>query len=108
MKSFIAVEIRTRIGSRDYRFTLHAGDKMTERHISVREFEEAVLDEHLEVIEDYPGDIRGASCLLSGSTGKGRRLHIHCTYPPEVAIITVYEPRPEDWINGKTRVGRKR
>lgn len=81
---------------------------MTERHISVGEFEEAALSEGVELIEDYPEDSRGASCLLLGTARNGRRLHMHCTYLPDVAVITVYEPRPEEWIDWKVRAGGTR
>ena len=101
-------EIKARIRQRNYLFTLHAGDRMTERRISVKEFEEAILSEAVVAIEDYPEDARGPSCLLFGTTRTGRPLHMHCTYPPDIAVITVYEPRPEEWINWKTRAGGKK
>ena len=51
-----------------------------------------------EVIEDYPEDIRGLSCLLHGY-GVGRRdIHVVCA-PREdfLAIITAYLPTEEKW-----------
>ena len=58
-----------------------------------------------EVIEDYPGDKYGPSCLLMGYTAGGRPLHIQCSYPsrPLVKIITLYEPDPDHWIDFRTR-----
>ena len=107
MGQAIVEEIRKRIQQRDYYYTIHAGDRMTERHISVKEVEEAASSEAVEVIEDYPEDARGPSCLLFGRTLGGRALHVHCTYPPTLAVITVYEPQPDEWIDLKIRAGGK-
>ena len=51
------------------------------------------------VIEDYPDDQRGPSCLILGYIGKGNPLHIVCGYSAteEPLIITAYEPSPEEW-----------
>jgi hypothetical protein len=58
-----------------------------------------------EVIEDYPDDKYGPSCLILGVTAGARPLHIHCSYPswPQVKVITLYEPDPARWINFKIR-----
>lgn len=58
-----------------------------------------------EVIEDYPNDKYGPSCLVLGLTGAGRPLHVQCSDPqrPRVKLITVYEPDPELWIDFRTR-----
>ncbi len=52
-----------------------------------------------EVIEDYPQDKYGPSCLVLGRTRAGRPLHVHCTYPsrPLLKIITAYEPGLTEW-----------
>jgi len=99
--------IQSRIKERHYRFTLHAGDRMTERHISVREVEEALLSNNTEVIENYPEDPRGSTCLILGTTKGGRSLHIQCTYAPNVAVITAYEPEANEWIDRRIRKGGK-
>jgi hypothetical protein len=61
----------------------------------VGEVEEAITNRS-EVIEDYPDDMYGSSCLIFGFTRAGRPLHIQCSYPgrPFVKIVTVYEPDP--------------
>ena len=50
------------------------------------------------VVEDYPEDRRGHSCLILGY-GKNRRpIHVVCSPKPEfLAIITAYLPREEEW-----------
>lgn len=51
-----------------------------------------------EVIEDYPDDSRGHSCLILGR-GKGKRpIHVVCSPKTDyLAIITAYLPSKEDW-----------
>jgi hypothetical protein len=50
-----------------------------------------------EIIEDYPEDARGPSCLMLGS-GEGRPLHVVCSPKDEyLAIITAYVPDPSQW-----------
>ena len=60
--------------------------------------------EHGEVIEDYPLDIRGHSCLLLKFVSHGRPLHVVCAPKPDyLAIITAYIPNHEDWENNYSR-----
>ena len=47
------------------------------RNIPVADLEEALSGE-CEVIEDYPDDKYGPSCLLLGFTSTGRPLHFLC------------------------------
>lgn len=67
------------------------------------EFDEVIA--RGEVIEDYPQDKYGPSCLIYGVTAAGRHLHVQCSYPqrPKVKIITVYEPDFNEWIDFKVR-----
>lgn len=58
-----------------YVITLHASDRAVKRDIDDFEIEEAVIDG--EVIEDYPDDKYGPSCLVlvvSQSSFDGRNL----------------------------------
>ena len=68
MEKALLEEIQAKVKDRDYRFTLHAGDRMTERHIAVKEVEEVLLSESAELIEDYAEDPRSPSCLILGIT----------------------------------------
>ncbi len=48
-----------------------------------------------EVIEDYPEDARGHSCLMLGFGKPGRPIHVVCSPKDEyLAIITAYLPDP--------------
>ena len=66
--------------------------------------ENAIVNQS-EIIEDYPEDKYGPSCLILGYTKAGRPLHVQCSYPsrPIVKIITVYEPDPNLWIDFRIR-----
>ena len=96
--------IRDKIAGRQYEFSKHAVDQTIIRNISVSELEHAVSSRS-EVIEDYPEDKYGPSCLVLGFTSGGRPLHVQCSYPaqPLIKIITVYEPDPELWIDLRVR-----
>ncbi len=95
--------IRAKIVGDQFEFSKHAVDQSIVRGISVSELREAVAA--ADVIEDYPGDKYGPSCLVLGFTDAGRPLHIQCSYPsrPLVKIITLYEPCPDQWIDHRTR-----
>ena len=87
-----------------FEFSQHAVDRMILRFITVRDVREAVGKG--EVIEDYPDDKYGSSCLILGFTTSNRPLHIQASYPirPLIKVITVYEPDPDEWIDYKVRV----
>ena len=98
------IEIVTKIKERQYEFSKHAIDQSIVRGISLSELEQAISDVAV-IIEDYPNDKYGPSCLILGYTKKRRPLHIQCSYPsrPLVKIITLYQPNPELWIDDKIR-----
>jgi hypothetical protein len=97
-------EIRAKVKRRQYEFSKHAVDQSIIRDISVAEMEDAVAGRS-EVIEDYPDDKYGSSCLIFGYTKAGRPLHVQCSYPrwPLVKIITLYQPDPDLWIDFRVR-----
>jgi len=96
-------EIREKIAKRDYEYSQHAVDQSILRHISIKELQEVIAIG--EIIEDYPDDKYGPSCLIFGFTKSQRPLHIHCSYltRPLVKIITVYEPESENWVDFRVR-----
>ena len=95
--------IRKKIEQGQFEFSQHAVDQSIIRHISVDELREAIAGG--EVIEDYPDDKYGPSCLIFGFTLSDRPLHIQCSYPSRslVKIITLYEPDPRRWMDFKVR-----
>ncbi len=82
-------------------FTDHAVRQMAKRRMDDVEVCEAILLG--EIIEEYPEDKYSPSCLVYGQTSKGRHLHVVCSSPPRVRIITVYEPEPREWIDYRRR-----
>jgi hypothetical protein len=59
------------------------------------------------LVEDYPEDERGHSCLLLGYGTNQRPIHIVCAPKADyLAIITAYLPHPTQWERGwRTRKG---
>ena len=98
-------EIRSKIAAEQFEYSKHAVDQSILRHIAVQEVREAVVNS--EIIEYYPNDKYGPSCLVLGFTSSQRPLHIQCSYPsrPLVKVITLYEPDPDLWIDFRKRKG---
>lgn len=96
-------EIRAKIAAGQFEFSKHAVDQSILRHVTIQEVREVFAVG--EIIEDYPRDKYGPSCLVLGFTMAERPLHIQCSYParPIVKIITLYEPGPTAWIDFKQR-----
>ena len=96
-------EIRKKIAVDAFEFSKHAVDQTIIRRISVPELREAISNGV--IIEDYPDDKYGPSCLIHGKTAGGRAIHVQCSYPSRqvMKVITVYEPDPERWIDFTVR-----
>lgn len=96
-------DLRKKFARDEFEFSKHATDQTILRDISVQEIRETIWGG--EVIEDYPDDKYGPSCLVFGFNAKRRPIHIQCSYPSRtiVKVITVYEPDPEKWIDFKIR-----
>ena len=97
-------EIQRKVSLDQFELTRHAVDQTILRGIAITEIREAILSES-EIIEDYPDDKYGPSCLLLGVTVSNRPLHLLCSYPsrPLIKIITVYEPDEELWSHFRVR-----
>jgi hypothetical protein len=89
--------IRQKFAEDQFEFSKHAVDQSIVRRILVREVREAISNG--QIIEDYPNDKYGPSCLIIGFTQAQRPLHIQCSYPsrPTIKIITLYEPEADKW-----------
>jgi hypothetical protein len=88
--------IRERVERGDYVISFTHTEKLRERKIGAEDIEEAIRNGV--IIEDYPDDPRGPSCLILGRSG-GRPLHVVCGRLEEeqILIITAYEPDPAEW-----------
>lgn len=102
--SEIILRIRKAAGIR-YLFLPHAMRQMNrpERMISTREIR--LVIEHGEIIENYPADARGHSCLMLGYGDTERAIHVVCAPKDDfLAIITAYIPDRTEWADKyKTR-----
>lgn len=90
-------DIRQKIANDEFEFSKHAVDQSILRRIRVQEIRQAIANG--QIIEDYPADKYGPSCLILGFTAAQRPIHIQCSYPtrPLIKIITLYEPDPQRW-----------
>jgi len=81
---------------------LHADDERLQDGLTITELEEALAS--AEVLEDYPDDPRGPSCLGLGFAS-GQPLHIVCglTRQGTLILITVYRPLMPKWRDERTR-----
>jgi hypothetical protein len=93
--------IRVIIASGAYRFSDHSVKRMIRRTIDRLEIEQAVS--YGEIIEEYPDDKYGPSCLIYGKTNANRHIHVQISLPPSVVIITAYEPDEIEWIDFRIR-----
>jgi hypothetical protein len=96
-------DIRSKIAAGAFEFSKHAVDQTLQRKVSVAEVREVLSLG--EIIEDYPNDKYGPSCLVYGRTSAGRPLHVQCSYPsrPILKVITLYEPSPDRWLDFRER-----
>ncbi len=85
-------------------FLPHAIKQMSrpDRMITTDEVREAVLLG--EIIEEYPDDQRGESCLIMHAA-ENHTIHVVCAPKSDyLAVITAYLPLPDQWSTGfKTR-----
>ncbi len=100
------LKIQSKIGDRNYRLTSHAEAERESDKISIAELEEALLSPSCEVIEDYPDDPRGHSCLALGFAENGAAIHVVLGVGPgedPLVVVTVYRPDQARWENWRTR-----
>lgn len=96
--------IRAKVRTGKYVISFTHTEKVRLRKIRVKEIEETIFNGN--IIEPYPEDPRGPSCLIFGLTKKKRPLHVICgrLEHDEILIITAYEPDPTEWeLDCKTR-----
>jgi hypothetical protein len=91
--------IRRLVTEGRYGYSRHAERERELDMIYIWELEDALRNG--EIIENYPDDPRGASCLVLGFCGP-KPIHAVCTIktePEELFLITVYDPskRPDKW-----------
>lgn len=100
----LLAEIQDKLKRQWYRLTSHAEQEREAEKIGIDDIEEALVSRRAEVIESYPNDARGRSCLVLGFDARGSPLHVVCGLALEnVVIVTVYRPRPDQWADWRKR-----
>ncbi len=96
------IDIRGKITAGEYEISYHAEKERYAEEILISDVETAILNG--EILEDYPNDPRGPSCLVLGHS-QDRPIHIVCGFTPLkwVRIITVYLPKLPKWTDERTR-----
>jgi len=95
--------IRIEIEKQSYEISLHADDERIADGLGVSHLELALL--HCEIIEHYPDDPRGESCLAAGFTPERKAVHVVCgrNSAGHLTLITVYFPTMPKWRDPYTR-----
>ena len=103
-------QIQRLVRQGQYEFSIHAQQERLEEDLDVTEIEAALMQG--EILEAYPEDPRGESCLVLGSAG-AKPIHavlgwasIRGEDEDILRIITVYIPQPPKWHDPRTR-GRR-
>lgn len=90
--------IRAKIKKGEYDLSSHAHQERQNEQITVEEIEQTILKGS--IIEKYPQDQRGESCLVGT-----KALHVVCGFrETRLLIVTNYKPKPPVWKDYKTRV----
>lgn len=102
--------VQQRIREGEYEFSIHAQRERLEEDLDAAEIEEAIA--HGMILEEYPNDPRGESCLVLGYT-TARLIHAALAWATPrgqgekvLRIITVYIPRLPKWSDPRTRGGK--
>ena len=97
-------DIISAIQEHHIRITDHADEETQADDLTFDEIFFSVLQG--EVIEDYPTDKPYPSCLIYGDNFQGEPIHSVWAYNDKTkwaALITVYRPDPNRWINWRER-----
>ena len=100
-------EIQRLVRQGKYEFSIYAQQERLEEDLDVTEIEAALMQG--EILEAYPDDPRGESCLVLGYAGT-KPIHavlgwasIRGENENTLRIITVYIPQPPKWDDSRTK-----
>ncbi|MBI2039589.1 DUF4258 domain-containing protein [Candidatus Microgenomates bacterium] len=89
--------IRKKVRAGEYDLSEHTHKERQEEQTTTDEIEKTLLKGA--IIEKYPEDLRGGSCLVGS-----KKLHVVCGFRNKrLLIVTNYRPKKPTWINWKTR-----
>lgn len=101
-------EIQRLVRQSNYEFSLHAQQERLDENLDIAEIEGALVGAS-EILEEYPNDPRGESCLALGFAGS-RPIHVVLGWARRkqdgsktLRVITVYIPSLPKWIDPRTR-----
>ncbi len=101
-------EIQDLIRRGDYEFSFHAQQERLEENLDLTEIETALIGT-VELLEEYPNDPRGESCLALAFIGT-RPIHVVLGWAlrrqdgsKRLRVITVYVPTLPKWVDARTR-----
>lgn len=77
--------VKEQVVKGNYQFKLHTLERASNRGIDPIEIKEALLSG--KIVEDYPEDKRGHSCLVQGKTMTGRDIHVAAKNPIVTSIL---------------------
>ncbi len=94
--------IRGQIAKNQYLWSMHADEERRNDDLEIAEVEAAIMNG--EILESYPKDPRGTSCLIYGEAN-GTPVHIVCgkNKLEQLVIVTVYKPSLPKWKNPTER-----
>ena len=95
--------IRAEIEQQSYEISLHADEERLADGLTISDLE--LVLSHCAIIEQYPDDPRGQSCLVFGLTPEEKSVHVVCGKNPSghLVLITVYIPTMPKWRDPYTR-----
>ena len=96
---FICQEIEKQV----YDISLHADDERIAEGLTINQIEYAILNS--KILERYPDDPRGESCLLLGYTPEDIPIHVVCGKrdSDHLILVTIYVPTMPKWKDPSTR-----
>jgi hypothetical protein len=95
--------VQQQIAMGNYELSGHAETERQADKLHLSDLENALSNP--EILEDYPSDPRGESCLILGYAIDGQSIHFVVGRGKKgmLRIITVYLPTLPRWLNERTR-----
>ena len=95
--------IQKEVENQSYEMSIHADDERLNEELTIEQIEFVL--KNCEIIETYPFDPRGESCLVYAVIRENIPVHVVCgkNSLDHLFIITVYIPAMPKWLNPKTR-----
>lgn len=94
---FKADFVRREVEKQTYEISVHADEERIAEGLTIAQVEGALLN--CKIIEEYPDDRRGESCLAAGFVSPRIPVHVVCgrNRAGHLILITVYIPAMPRW-----------